>query len=373
MKLLCKLLVVFILSFLTACGKPELTRTDAEKLLSESEHLGWTKSFVRIADFDAFVRDGRQLGIRTSENGSKNLSVLEQAIRFGTGTDHNNVGYVTLSGDPLLQVVDPKVVSVDGRKKFVLRNPVTTAIEVTGIKTFDQGSTSRIANFRWRPIGLPAIVKRFANDGGTGTATFQLYDDGWRIDNVEVVDSDDQFVLSAAENAALDVLQSIELKNQADRERVIDAKRQRLSEARKETSNVEVVRTNEAGHRANDFYPREIKISNSHIGFLNQETNRWQRVWFGNIVRMSIQKAGRFDGPDRNAKILLTLSCIELQHPQPNGFEARPAIKISPNDVSEFSQKFNSALKNWRKSHPEFADTHWYAELFGKPCSRIDQ
>ena len=48
---------------------------------------------------------------------------------------------------------------------------------------------------------LPGLAKRFAANGGTGTATFQLYDDGWRLVNVTQNSSGGIIGLTTSERA----------------------------------------------------------------------------------------------------------------------------------------------------------------------------
>lgn len=68
--------------------------------------------------------------------------------------------------------------------------PATRVVtEVTGIADHPLGDSVKEAKFLWKYDGLDAVVARFTGQGSEshpGTAFFRLYDDGWRVENVEV-------------------------------------------------------------------------------------------------------------------------------------------------------------------------------------------
>lgn len=75
-----------------------------------------------------------------------------------------------------------------------LKNPANLRVKVTGIR---EGST---AEFTWEYVGLPSVVKRYVVKGGAGTAQFTLYDDGWRLANINAQYSNEPAVLTAKES-----------------------------------------------------------------------------------------------------------------------------------------------------------------------------
>lgn len=85
--------------------------------------------------------------------------------------------------------------SGSGSGSVILKKPVNVRVKVTGIRV---GS---LAEFTWEYVGLPSVVKRYVVRGGNGTAQFTLYDDGWRLTNVNHKYSNVPATLTAKERA----------------------------------------------------------------------------------------------------------------------------------------------------------------------------
>ena len=86
-------------------------------------------------------------------------------------------------------VTDPKWTSLlaqgfnknENERYVKLKTPSDIpSVEVTGIT--DGGL--KLAKFSWKYKNLPQEIQPFACAGGTGSATFRLYDDGWRVGQV---------------------------------------------------------------------------------------------------------------------------------------------------------------------------------------------
>lgn len=65
-----------------------------------------------------------------------------------------------------------------------LVKPLDVVIEVTGITDMMEGV--KAVMFAWTYKNIPSTVKRFIVEGGTGTAYFRKYDDGWRIEETTI-------------------------------------------------------------------------------------------------------------------------------------------------------------------------------------------
>lgn len=65
-----------------------------------------------------------------------------------------------------------------------LVKPLDVVIEVTGIT--DMMEDVKAVMFAWTYKNIPSTVKRFIVEGGTGTAYFRKYDDGWRIEETTI-------------------------------------------------------------------------------------------------------------------------------------------------------------------------------------------
>jgi hypothetical protein len=65
-------------------------------------------------------------------------------------------------------------------------------VEVTGITDIPMMQNMKEAEFKWRYVDLPEVIARYCGQGKKphdGTATFQLFDDGWRVKEVRVVET----------------------------------------------------------------------------------------------------------------------------------------------------------------------------------------
>jgi hypothetical protein len=63
------------------------------------------------------------------------------------------------------------------------------AIEVTGIKDTPMDKNSKVVQFTWEYIDVPEEINRYTGTTAgvhSGEALFKLYDDGWRIDGLQL-------------------------------------------------------------------------------------------------------------------------------------------------------------------------------------------
>jgi hypothetical protein len=68
-----------------------------------------------------------------------------------------------------------------------LQNPVAGRVrEITGIAVLAGDTGLRVADFTWDYRDLPGVVLKYAATPTTGAAQFRLYDDGWRVEKVEL-------------------------------------------------------------------------------------------------------------------------------------------------------------------------------------------
>jgi hypothetical protein len=79
---------------------------------------------------------------------------------------------------------------------FRIKEPATIDISITGISEDSSQIGIKQAEFMWTYENLPSLVKRFAIKGGSGTASFKLFDDGWRVLDVKFERSNEPFPLT---------------------------------------------------------------------------------------------------------------------------------------------------------------------------------
>ena len=161
--------LVLLLSFLiAACGSRDLSRGNAEEMIEASEEVLNESSTVTATS--GFVESGEQQGLWTSEG--SNIFLSERAASD---------------------------ISMISGMQITPTDPFSIKVEVTGIAQIGNSNNIRTAEFVWSYDGLQPLVRRFAISGGEGRAIFQMYDDGWRINSVELQKSDQPITLSDAE------------------------------------------------------------------------------------------------------------------------------------------------------------------------------
>ena len=168
-----KPIAVFILAltcFLAGCGAKDLSRDDAARLIEDAPALSQLKSYVRAAT--GYQDVVAQQGLWTVENNTLSLSEpLGKELR-------------QVEGDVLY-----------------LRSPVGVKVTVTGMSESPRGQNMKDVQFTWTHDGLPRLVRRIANEGGSGDAVLRLYDDGWHVESLVTFHSDAPLALSTGELA----------------------------------------------------------------------------------------------------------------------------------------------------------------------------
>lgn len=91
--------------------------------------------------------------------------------------------------------------------------------EVTGITDNPSGEGKiKSVEFIWERYGLPEVAKRYVNQGGNGKSTLRLYDDGWRIVQLELGYANKPFILSKQELEA----ETKDIESERERIRVVN-------------------------------------------------------------------------------------------------------------------------------------------------------
>lgn len=156
---------------------PTLSRDKAATLIQKS--LSEVKTKVRLHD-----------------------SGYQKGLQHGMWQTHEKSTYVTDHGAQYFQSINYSAdfwgnfaaqASGSGSGSVTLKKPVNVRVKVTGIR----GGSA--AEFTWEYVGLPSVVKRYVVRGGNGTAQFTLYDDGWRLTNLEYKYSKEPAIQTAKE------------------------------------------------------------------------------------------------------------------------------------------------------------------------------
>jgi len=167
---------VIVIGLTLSCGNPKLTRDSAGKLIESSDDFRTPQSKVPLSDQG--LSAGQLLGYWSPRGELSN-----KGRQFFS--DNARRGSVTLN-QPLSR----------------------TVVEVTGIADAvtplagQKGGSIKETQFSWVYANVPPVPKRIIAGGGTGTAIIRLFDDGWRIDRIEIRTSTDPIILSPEEEAA---------------------------------------------------------------------------------------------------------------------------------------------------------------------------
>jgi hypothetical protein len=176
---------------LSACGKRELSRAAAQKYIQSSQQVQSLSRAVPIVpgEFRKGFAEGLWTPSGLTEKGGRDFLAASQT-------------------------------------QLTLRNPASVAVEVTGITDVPMTQNMKEAQFTWTYHDMPSVAKRFAVHGGSGTADFRLYDDGWRLEDANFNISSAPMILSATEQQA-------ELRDAHDEQERVRATIRRLQEEQK--------------------------------------------------------------------------------------------------------------------------------------------
>ncbi|MBK7687088.1 MAG: hypothetical protein IPJ25_14735 [Rhodocyclaceae bacterium] len=258
-----QLLLIVIALLLASCGRSDLSRQDAAKLIEKNSKFGEYKSNLLLQE--NAERQGIALGWWQMQGGA--VVNLSSTIRSeGSAVKRAMFGF--------------------GNAYLVLNKPAEVSVSVTGIAG-DKNESSRIVDFDWQYKDLAPLSRRIAVQGGQGKAVFQMFDDGWRmVELLSITVSKSPFPLSEQEKQ--DIAKDIA----TVRDRLVAAEnlaRQLLGAAKAEDGILYKVPfdfQNSAGGISLGR-PRQVDIliSESHVYFplASVSMSRYAKIWFGNI------------------------------------------------------------------------------------------
>jgi hypothetical protein len=177
--------VLAVLVCAYGCGKADLSRGKAEALISQSKDMQALRTSVPL--YSGGYKKGIQQGMWREEFNDQRRRRLTVLTDKGKGS-FKEISQVGLFG-------------FGAEQRFVA--PVAEikvpSVKVTGIAK--EGDTQRSVDFSWTYVDLPSVVKRFVVAGGSGKASFKLFDDGWRLDQIGGAVADEAVSLSDKEKA----------------------------------------------------------------------------------------------------------------------------------------------------------------------------
>jgi ankyrin repeat protein len=176
--------------------------------------------------------------------------------------------------------------SIDGfpdYKAHLVGPAKRTVVAVTGITDNGPGGSEKLVLFTWRYSALPEVVSRYTCQGGQpheGHALVRLFDDGWRVQNLELPEN---------HRVAFTGVSAAVAKNEADAaSRRVQA--DRIS--RVATSTMGTYRFSVRGRNPNGAYQTnyQLQVTDVSVRLLGNRT-AWgeKEVWFGDIDRVELR------------------------------------------------------------------------------------
>lgn len=159
-----------------ACGN--LNRDAAADMIRSSAQI--KELTTRLQIHDNKISDGEKQGLWRASGKMSKYGNTWFARRFSFGGEMRpRITYVEL----VTPVALPK-------------------IEIAGIA--EESPSVRVAEFTWQHEALPTPIIRFAKHRGSGKGKFRKFDDGWRLEAVDLSYSNDIATLSAVEQELVD-------------------------------------------------------------------------------------------------------------------------------------------------------------------------
>lgn len=188
--------IFFLLFFsMLGCGKAELSRSSAKDMIQGSQELKALSQNVRLNS--ATAGKARALGI-ISRNGALTPKGSKLFSKF-------NYGEATL-----VQPVSPP------------------NVDITGIASVPMAEDMKEVQFNLA-FQYPPAIKRFAAKVGGGVAHFRRYDDGWRLESVNISASNEPYPLTAQdvsdEQAEVSAVADERAKLKADLQKFVEGSR----------------------------------------------------------------------------------------------------------------------------------------------------
>lgn len=204
------LLCVFLLA---ACGNPDLSRDEAAQLIRSSPEV--QERLNNIPILRGAIDNGAAQGLWDVEG--NRISFRSAAAAEISGMNTNTIQL----------------------RQGQLRQGADITVDVTGMASIFDSETMKEAQFRWFYSALPRLTRRFAISGGDGRATFRLYDDGWRLERIDISNAYQPYVLSDADSQELQADYNAEARRvqRIEQERLeAEQQRQALADAAKTPS-----------------------------------------------------------------------------------------------------------------------------------------
>ena len=167
-------LCFFLALILLSCGSTELSRSKAERLIAVSEAFGPDTPSLALKDTDIYQR-----GVR------EGYWTLREVFYYGFGNPKGFAADLTPKGKQIFASIANSQDEQPGLARLI--QPFSRRIvDVTGIAENPSARGMKEVSFTWAWVGLPKEVTEYCETGPwKGKATLRLYDDGWRVEQLQ--------------------------------------------------------------------------------------------------------------------------------------------------------------------------------------------
>ncbi|HEY2291406.1 MAG TPA: hypothetical protein VGM86_11955 [Thermoanaerobaculia bacterium] len=161
---------LFLLALLTSCSSKDLTRPRVADLIKANAEFAKPVVALPLQE-EGKIQDNHDAGqVEGIWNVTRSFGEATRYTLTANGRKYFAQDFTAIESAPLAQAAKREL------------------IEVTGITSPPQGGESlKIATFTWHYAGLPELVARYTGEEGVthnGEAAFQLFDDGWRLQDL---------------------------------------------------------------------------------------------------------------------------------------------------------------------------------------------
>lgn len=249
----------------------DLTRPQAKRVLEGSDRLRIIRGIDLLPQFhEAAYREG----LIASPRAVQVPEVTNEGRRYFQEIRHKALGIVWVA---------------------ILPRPARAeVVQVTGITSTGEGT--RQVEFTWRYLGLSDVVARYAGQGSaphSGIAIMRLYDDGWRLETLNVNESGrvpfryDEARLRAWKDAEA---RRVEAEHEAELAESARKERERVAKTPARTiASYSFVRTNSgSGSGTLDIYTTTMEVTD--VGVILATTTEYKLDPSSPIAKLSVGK-----------------------------------------------------------------------------------
>jgi len=350
----------FFLIFVISGCQQNLSRDLAEKLLSSNEDI--INKSQKLMPANNHIKTGHDLGFWDA--------VYYDFGKYRLSNIINDISQST------------KAINIDNIEPS---DRIKYKIEVTGIRDYDTSSNKKTAEFVFEYINMPTPLKPIILKGEKGTALFTLYDDGWRIENIDI----NTKLYYTLTNQEFNIIEGIK-KNTQKRREFEELQKQKAEEERQLAISESKISNKVlySGNASKTYYENWgtkhiyeffIKISDSNFVRKAKEIyqvsnnkpqitdNRFDnKIWYGNIIEIMIgttdYKGYGYKDAWRGTEYTSITLVLNKKHEKHKGtyliklrngkYASYMSIPFSDNEKAHKVYKLlNKAVDDWREKY----------------------